>query len=253
MSGCGDGVIEMAEGFLFYLFILMLILLAGLMLLCIYQAVCDTSKKTVVLHILFWIVVFSFGLLFSWHMAHGAAAPAAALQYRADVIRNARVQWGMNAPVADFAAQIHQESGWNPAARSPAGAQGMAQFMPATAQWIGDVIPALADNAPYNPGWAVRALVSYDRWLWQRVPVPDSCERMAMTLSAYNGGQGWVNRDRKLAAQRGLDADRWFGQVETVNAGRSAANWRENRHYPKRILYQLAPRYLTWGGASCSH
>lgn len=182
-----------------------------------------------------------------------AAAPAAALQYRADVIRNARVQWGMNAPVADFAAQIHQESGWNPAARSPAGAQGMAQFMPATAEWISQAMPHLRDNQPYNPGWAVRALVSYDRWLWTRIRVADACQRMAFTLSAYNGGQGWVNRDRKLAAQRGLDADRWFGQVETVNAGRSGANWRENRHYPKRILYQLAPRYLTWGGASCSH
>ncbi|ECW2123781.1 lytic transglycosylase domain-containing protein, partial [Salmonella enterica] len=74
---------------------------------------------------------------------------------------------------------------------------------------------------------------------------------MAMTLSAYNGGLGWVNRDRKLARSRGLDDTRWFGGVETVNAGRSAANWRENRHYPQRILHELAPRYLSWGGSSC--
>ncbi|EBN9665178.1 lytic transglycosylase domain-containing protein, partial [Salmonella enterica] len=101
------------------------------------------------------------------------------------------------------------------------------------------------------PGWAIRALVSYDRWLWQRVTVPDGCERMAMTLSAYNGGLGWVNRDRRLARTRGLDDVRWFGSVETVNAGRSADSWRENRRYPQRILHELAPRYLTWGGASC--
>ncbi|HFP5644760.1 lytic transglycosylase domain-containing protein, partial [Escherichia coli] len=25
----------------------------------------------------------------------------------------------------------------------------------------------------------------------------------------------------------------------------------ENRHYPQRILRELAPRYLTWGGSSC--
>ncbi|NEM42292.1 lytic transglycosylase domain-containing protein, partial [Escherichia coli] len=62
---------------------------------------------------------------------------------------------------------------------------------------------------------------------------------------------GWVNRDKKLATQRGLDAGVWFDVVATVNAGRSAANWRENRGYPQRILYQNAPRYLSWGGATC--
>ncbi|EDT7384941.1 lytic transglycosylase domain-containing protein, partial [Salmonella enterica subsp. enterica] len=30
-----------------------------------------------------------------------------------------------------------------------------------------------------------------------------------------------------------------------------ADSWRENRRYPQRILHELAPRYLTWGGASC--
>lgn len=183
--------------------------------------------------------------------ANAAEPPTAALKYRSDVIRSARVDWGLNAPVADFAAQLHQESGWNPAARSPVGAQGLAQFMPSTADWIAGLMPHLAAREPWNPGWAIRALVSYDRWLWQRVVVPDGCERMAMTLSAYNGGLGWVNRDRRLARTSGLDDARWFGAVETVNAGRSAANWRENRHYPHRILRELAPRYLSWGGASC--
>lgn len=183
--------------------------------------------------------------------ADAAEPPTVALKYRSDVIRAARVDWGLNAPVADFAAQLHQESGWNPAARSPVGAQGLAQFMSSTADWIAGLMPHLATREPYNPGWAIRALVSYDRWLWSRVAVPDGCERMAMTLSAYNGGLGWVNRDRRLARTRGLDDARWFNSVETVNAGRSAANWRENRHYPQRILRELAPRYLSWGGANC--
>ncbi|EBI4325617.1 lytic transglycosylase domain-containing protein [Salmonella enterica] len=183
--------------------------------------------------------------------ANAAEPPLAALKYRNDVIRSARVDWGLNAPVADFAAQLHQESGWNPAARSPVGAQGLAQFMPSTADWIAGQMPHLASREPYNPGWAIRALVSYDRWLWQRVAIPDGCERMAMTLSAYNGGLGWVNRDRRLARTRGLDDARWFGAVETVNAGRSVANWRENRRYPQRILHELAPRYLSWGGSNC--
>lgn len=184
--------------------------------------------------------------------AHAAQPPAASKQYRSDLIRNARLDWGLNAPVADFAAQLHQESGWNPRAVSPVGAQGLAQFMPATAQWISDIMPELKANQPFNPAWSIRALTHYDRWIWQRVNAVDNCQRMAMTLSGYNGGLGWVQRDQKLAAQRGLDRQRWFGHVATVNAGRSAANWRENRHYPQRILLALAPRYLTWGGRSCA-
>ncbi|ECE5264246.1 lytic transglycosylase domain-containing protein, partial [Salmonella enterica] len=46
--------------------------------------------------------------------ARAAQPPQAALQYRDDVIRNARLEWGLSAPVADFAAQLHQESGWRP-------------------------------------------------------------------------------------------------------------------------------------------
>ncbi|MDX5630353.1 MULTISPECIES: transglycosylase SLT domain-containing protein [unclassified Brenneria] len=182
-----------------------------------------------------------------------AAQPsAAAQQYRSDLIRNARLDWGLNAPVADFAAQLHQESGWNARAVSPVGAQGLAQFMPSTSEWISQLMPELKANQPFNPAWAIRALTRYDRWIWQRVNAADDCQRMAMTLSGYNGGLGWVQRDQKLAAQRGLDRQRWFGHVAAVNAGRSKANWRENRHYPQRILLELAPRYLTWGGRSCA-
>ncbi|ATO34600.1 transglycosylase SLT domain-containing protein [Dickeya dianthicola] len=183
--------------------------------------------------------------------AHAAQPPAAAQQYRNDVIRNARLDWGLNAPIADFAAQLHQESGWNPRAVSPVGARGLAQFMPSTASWISQAVPDLTANQPFNPAWAIRALTSYDHWLWQRINAANSCERMAMTLSGYNGGLGWVQRDQKLAAQRGLDSQRWFSQVATVNAGRHDAAWRENRHYPQRILLELAPRYLAWGGRSC--
>ena len=75
--------------------------------------------------------------------ARAAQPPQAALQYRDDVIRNARLEWGLSAPVADFAAQLHQESGWRPDAVSPAGAQGLAQFMPATADWISQLMPDL--------------------------------------------------------------------------------------------------------------
>jgi len=183
-----------------------------------------------------------------------AQVPASATPYRADLTRTARAMWGMDAPIATFAAQIHQESSWRPGVVSYAGAQGMAQFMPATADWIAQAYPALSARQPFNPGWALRALVTYDLHLWKRVKAATRCDRMAKTLSAYNGGLGWVYRDEAVARRDGLDALRWWNAVETVNAGRSAANWRQNRGYSHRILRTLEPAYMRagWGQGSCT-
>lgn len=101
---------------------------------------------------------------------------------------------------------------------------------------------------------ALCALVTYDRHLWERIKADSRCERMAMTLSAYNGGLGWVWRDQKLAAAQGVDSGRWFDQVERVNAGRHKAAFRENRGYPRLILLTYEPRYSAagWGnGMDC--
>lgn len=189
-----------------------------------------------------------------WPGAAQAQIPRDALQYRADITRQARMQWGLDAPVADFAAQIQQESGWRPDAVSRVGAEGMAQFMPATARWWCELHRmAAADCQPRNPAWALRALVGYDRWLWERIRnTAGDCDRMAMTLSAYNGGLGWVQRDRALASSQGLDAGRYWDAVDTVNAGRAAWAIRENRDYPRRILRTLAPRYANWGPSTCN-
>lgn len=195
--------------------------------------------------------IFFSTIIICMSIAEAKSPPHASLEWRSEIIRTAREIWGLNAPVADFAGQIHQESAWNSRALSPAGASGMAQFMPGTASWISKLYPKLRDNTPYNPIWAIRALVQYDRKLWDSTKAKDNCQRMAFTLSAYNGGQGWVNKDKKLATSKGLDSFVWFEHVEQVNAGRSAANWRENRHYPKIILYQHASLYLLWGPASC--
>lgn len=192
--------------------------------------------------------------------ADGAAAaavappPHSAARYRAQLTRAAHTQWGLDAPVATFAAQVHQESGWRPEAVSRAGAQGMAQFMPATAAWWCELHRmAPADCQPHNPTWALRALVGYDRWLWQRIGAADDCQRMAMTLAAYNGGLGWIHRDQRLASSKGLDSRQYFGAVDTVNAGRADWAIRENRDYPRRILLQHAPRYqgAGWGRSAC--
>lgn len=172
----------------------------------------------------------------------------AAQAHRHTLLREARRAWGLDAPVAVFAAQIHQESRWNPTARSPVGAQGLAQFMPATAKWIGTVDQALEGPAPQNPTWALRALVSYDRWLWDRIRNADNpCERMAYTLAAYNGGLGWVYKRQRVSPRPGV----CMGATCTLNPGITPAAQRENEHYPRVILLQHQRAYAAWGSGVC--
>ena len=199
--------------------------------------------------ILFWILVIS-----SCTAALAGGIPHNAQQYRHDLTRQARLVWGLNAPVAVMAAQIHQESAWNKSAVSAVGAKGLAQFMPATAKWIPAIDSSLASPIPTNPTWAIRALARYDYWLYTRLKADTDCDRWAMTLSAYNGGLGWVLRDKKAAHAAGDSRWLWWDNVEKYNAGRSKAAFRENRGYPRRILNTLTPRYLSagWGLGVCN-
>jgi soluble lytic murein transglycosylase-like protein len=86
-------------------------------------------------------------------------------------------RWNVSAAL--LAAQAYKESGFNPFARSPAGAQGIAQFMPGTARSYG-----LAD--PYDPSAAIDAQAHMMRdLLRQFASVP-------LALAAYNAGSGRV-------------------------------------------------------------
>ena len=175
-----------------------------------------------------------------------STVPRQCLPYKRRIINESRNWWGLDGYPATFAAQIEQESACKPDAVSRVGAQGLAQFMPATAEWFSKQYMNTSPD-PLNPAWAIRALVQYDKYLWDRVKAADSCNRAAKMLSAYNGGLGWIKRDEKLATSKGLDKDLWFGNVETVNSGRSAANFKENRGYPRRIMLKIEPSYVRAG------
>jgi soluble lytic murein transglycosylase-like protein len=178
--------------------------------------------------------------------AQRVAIPEASVRYRAALHREAAQRFGLAAPVARLAAQLHQESGWRPDARSPF-AEGLAQFTPATAEWIAGAFPReLAPADTWDPAWSIRALVIYDAWLLARVRGATDCDRWAKTLAAYNGGLGWIARDERLAVSRGADAARWFGHVEHHTA-RAAWAAKENRGYPRRILLVLEPAYIRAG------
>jgi soluble lytic murein transglycosylase-like protein len=197
------------------------------------------------------LCVLAWGLSFT-ALARAAEVPRQAKQHRALLTREARAVWGMDAPIATFAAQIHQESAWRENAVSHAGAQGLAQFMPATARWLPQVAPETGEPLPFSPSWAIRAMVTYDRWLYRRVGAWTDCDRWAFTLSAYNGGLGWVQRDKAVTRAKGMDPNTW-SHVALHNAGRSAANFRENRGYPTRILGPLTNLYRAagWGKGAC--
>lgn len=181
-----------------------------------------------------------------------SSPPPQAERFRRDLVRSARYVFGMSAPVAVLAAQVHQESAWRPDARS-AYASGLAQFTPATVrtmarmypQDLGDSQPSLA---PLDPRWALLALCHYDKALHDASAfAADPVDRWAFALAGYNGGPGWIIRDRAKAASLGLDPSRWFHQVETVNAGRAPQFFRENRDYPRRILLHHQALYRSWG------
>jgi len=97
----------------------------------------------------------------------------------APMISRAAQRWNVGAAL--LAAQLYAESNFNPFARSPAGAQGIAQFMPGTAR-------AYGLHNPFDPEAAIdaQAHLMHDL-LRQFASVP-------LALAAYNAGQGAVAR-----------------------------------------------------------
>ena len=87
-----------------------------------------------------------------------------------------------------FKAQGMAESGLRPWVVSPAGAVGLMQLMPATAQELGC-------RALFDPEMNILCGIRYDHWLWRsfwaRRPYP---EDLCFTFASYNAGPGRVRR-----------------------------------------------------------
>ena len=190
------------------------------------------------------LAVLAVGVLMLWpSSARAQSIPPEAHGYKREIIRAGRNVWGMEAPTATMAGQIHQESRFRADARSPVGAVGLTQFMPSTARWIQGAYPAELAGDVLSPDWGIRALARYDRHLWERLSGIDACERMAFVLSAYNGGEGWVRR-RKA---RSDSPEVCLFKTCDINPGITPANQRENAGYPRRILITLEPIYVAAG------
>ena len=97
----------------------------------------------------------------------------------AHAISRAAQRWNVGAAL--LAAQLYAESNFNPNARSPAGAQGIAQFMPGTAAAYG------LEN-PFDPGAAINAQAHLMHDLLRRFGA------VPLALAAYNAGPAPVAR-----------------------------------------------------------
>ena len=138
-----------------------------------------------------------------------------------------------------MAAQGYQESTLDQNVRSPVGAVGVMQVMPPTGKElnVGDITKVEAN---------IHAGVKYMRFMMDQYfkdePM-DNLNKGLMTFAAYNAGPGRVRQLRREAAQRGLDPNVWFGNVERVASERIG---RETVTYVSNIFkYYVSYRLLS--------
>jgi soluble lytic murein transglycosylase-like protein len=127
----------------------------------------------------------------------------------------------------DRAAQVRQESGFNPQAQSPVGARGLAQFMPGTWSWVKAQGWVPSEATPVDVEPALQGQHRYMGWLEAR------CEgRWTPALGAYNAGLGSVRKAQLVAQSLGLEgADAWLRALPHV----TQAHARETQTYIQRI------------------
>jgi membrane-bound lytic murein transglycosylase MltF len=107
-------------------------------------------------------------------------------------------------------AQAYQESGLDHNSHSRAGAVGIMQLLPSTAEYVG--IPDISD-VENNIHAGVKYL-SYLRKTYFSDPGLAEVDRFAFTWAAYNAGPNKVRRMRAQARKMDLNPDKWFQNVE---------------------------------------
>lgn len=168
-------------------------------------------------------------------------------RYKSMLMREAQAVHGITAPTPMFMGQVRQESGCRADVTAWDNGRGLAQFMDGTSKQVSTLFPELGPPDPYDPRWAIRALVRYERWIFARVKGDNACERWAATLKGYNAGLGYVQRAQRLSSTPGI----WFNATEHINVGQSVKNFEYSRRYPRVILFKHQPLYAPWGTVTC--
>ena len=136
-----------------------------------------------------------------------------------------------------MAAQGYQESTLDHSVRSPVGAIGVMQVMPATGKQLN-----VGDITEIEPN--IHAGVKYMRFMMDQYfkdePM-DTLNKGLMTFAAYNAGPGRLRQLRRETEKRGLNPNVWFGNVERVASeriGRETVTYVSNI-YKYYITYRL--------------
>jgi hypothetical protein len=149
-------------------------------------------------------------------------------------------------PLAFFTRLIRQESNFDTKAISRAGAQGIAQFMPATAHWRG-----LAD--PFEP---TQALLESARWLRE---LQQEFGNLGLAAAAYNAGprrvKDWIARRGKLPNETrayvriitGRTADEWLSTPDETEVPGPAGAYGTVAKLPVRSFEHRTEEKVTSG------
>jgi membrane-bound lytic murein transglycosylase MltF len=134
-------------------------------------------------------------------------------------------------------AQGYQESELRQTARSPVGAIGVMQVMPATGKdmKVGDI-----NDIDPNIHAGVKFLRAMMNEYYANEPM-DRLNKGLFTFAAYNAGPGRVRGLRRTAAERGLNPNVWFNNVELIAAekiGRETPTYVSNI-YKYYLAYQM--------------
>lgn len=108
-----------------------------------------------------------------------------------------------------IASLIYSESRFSPNAKSWAGAFGIMQLMPVTANKYGVGVHS-------SPQAQIVAGIKFLKWLdnYFQKEIPDTGQRINFVLASYNVGPGHVEDARALAKKYGKDPNVWFGSVD---------------------------------------
>jgi len=95
------------------------------------------------------------------------------------------------------------ESSMNPRVISDAGAMGLMQLMPGTAEEMKVIYP-------FDVEENIRGGTDYFRIQFQHLAeIPVGLERIKFSLAAYNGGRGYINKAISLAKHSKVDWQSW--------------------------------------------
>ena len=144
------------------------------------------------------------------------------------------------------AAWVHTESGWRRNAVSSAGARGPLQIMPGTAEVI-RVSCRMPELDLTNMVSALKGGFCYGAQVRRKIghmaSVADENEAM---FRAYNGGPGYILKERAAASGDGLNDRRAANLTAYCRAFRGETACRENLAYYPTIVRRHRKHYGSW-------